>query len=433
MARLLHVCRRCAAVAVVGLLAVGCADDTMATGAGSASSSGGTERCAWSVRADKATLNIAYPDTSATYWSMSYSLAPDEHLEVSGRFPAARYTSFVSYGAVGGAIDTLTDRDNAPDPPGTNPFVPTDAPRASTAANAARYTFTIERGVPRADDRNRLAAEPVTEVTPSTSSQPNTQGRIVLGSGGADAVDGTTLYRVYLPTDPSDPTGGAGLPDVRLVNDAGASTPIPTCPNPGPSQVAIDIVNSYERPVQPTPPMPIFIRPQQASVNLYPNLDSVYVATTIAYQPGRVVVIRGKAPTFPDTRHGGAITGDEQVRFWSMCTNELRKPYPVTACAADDETALDANGFYTYVISTPQDRPAATPATAESTWLDWGATDVPAVLLLRHMLSDPSFANAATRVEPGRLASDVMGDFTPRGAYCDKVTFEEGGFAACGL
>jgi hypothetical protein len=45
------------------------------------------------------------------------------------------------------------------------------------------------------------------------------------------------------------------------------------------------------------------------------------------------------------TRATEPITGAEQVRFRSMCTNELRKPYPVTDCAADDETELDDDGF----------------------------------------------------------------------------------------
>jgi hypothetical protein len=253
------------------------------------------------------------------------------------------------------------------------------------------------------------------------------------GAGKPDAVYGSVVYRVYLPNEGLDPTGGAGLPDVRLVNESGDATKIVTCANPGPSQAALDTVNNFDRPVQPPPPTPIFIRPAQSSVNLFPNPDNVYVATTVSYQPGRVVVVRGKAPTFPDTRHGVLITGDEQVRFWSMCTNELRKPYPVTECSADDETSLDANGFYTYVISTPEDRPADTPSTAGSTWLDWGATDVPVLLLLRHMLASSSFAQSATHVEPGTLAADVMGDFAPHGMYCEKAAFEQGGAAACGL
>jgi hypothetical protein len=159
----------------------------------------------------------------------------------------------------------------------------------------------------------------------------------------------------------------------------------------------------------------------------------VYVATVVAHRPGRVVVVRGRAPTFPDTRHGAPVTGNEQVRFWPMCTNEARKPYPVTACAADDETTPDGAGYYTYVISTPGERPASTPATAGSTWLDWGSTKVDVLLLLRNMLADPSFAEATNAVAPGALVTTSMGDYAPRGAYCDTSTVEQGGYAACGL
>lgn len=416
-----------AAIIAVCVLLAACGSDTGPRGAASATDSAGPPVCAWSVRADKATLNIAYPDTGATYWTLSYALAPGEHLELSGRYPAARYFSFVSYGPIGGAVDVLSDRDIEPDASSTNPFASTGG------STGGRYTVTVERGLPATDDHNRVAAEPAADTAPVSSGPPTTAPRIVLGSGGADAVRGTVIYRVYLPTDRTDPMGGAGLPDVRLVNASGATTDIATCSNPGPSQAALDIVNNYDRPVQPVPPTPVFIRPSQTSVNLYPNPDSVYVATTATYQPGRVVVVRGRAPTFPNTRSGAVVTGAEEVRYWSMCTNELRKPYPVTACAADDETALDSNGFYTYVISTPADRPAATSATAGSSWLDWGSTDVPMVLLLRHMVANPSFAEAATNVAPGEVATGVMKDFAPRGVYCDKTTFEQGGFAACGL
>ena len=178
---------------------------------------------------------------------------------------------------------------------------------------------------------------------------------------------------MYLPNDASDPAGGAGLPDVGIVDPTGDTQHVRTCTRPGPSQAAIDIVNSFDRDINPAPPTPIFIRPEASQVNLYPNPDNVYVATVVAYEPGRIVVVRGRVPTFPDTRNGAGITGAEQVRFWSMCTNELRKPYPVTDCAADDETELDDDGFYTYVISTPADRPDDTAATAGSTWLDWAA------------------------------------------------------------
>ena len=170
----------------------------------------------------------------------------------------------------------------------------------------------------------------------------------------------------------------------------------------------------------------MFIRPKGSAANLYPNPDNVYVATIVHHEPGRIVVVKGKAPTFPDPTDGRPIGGDEQVRYWSMCTNEWRKPYPVTECATDAETAVDDSGTYTYVISTPEDRPANATEANGVTWLDWGSTDVDALLLMRHMLASPSFPESAVNLEPGALATTSMGPYAPRGAYCTTSEFEAG-------
>ena len=177
----------------------------------------------------------------------------------------------------------------------------------------------------------------------------------------------------------------------------------------------------------------MFIRPANGGGNLYPNPDNVYVATIVGYQPGRVVVVRGRAPTFPDTRAGQPVTGDEQVRYWSLCTNEYRKPNPVSSCLHDDEVPVDDNGDYTFVVSTPGDRPSNATEANGVAWLDWGSTDVNGLLLLRNMLASPSFPESATNLKPGSLASSTMGKYAPKAVYCDKATFEQGGASACGL
>jgi hypothetical protein len=409
--------------------------DGGATSSGTDSSStvaSNPARCAWKTRADKQTANIAYPDTSATYWGLSYQLAKGETLELSGKYPDARYFSFTSYGLQGGAIDVLTDRDINPDR-GKNPFRPGNG-RPSTTAGS--YTAVIRPDLGQTDEANVVGAK--ADATSGTGSEPPVttpaeDDRVFLGNGGSTGVGGTVLYRVYTPTDAGDPTGGVGLPSVHLVEADGTRTEIPTCPKPGASKAGLAVVNNINRVFEAPPPTPIFIRPKASQSNIFPNPDNIYVATTVKHQPGQIVVLRGKAPTFPDTRAGDPITGDEQVRFWSLCTNEARKPYPVTDCKADSQVALDDQGWYTFVISTPQDRPKDTPATAGSTWLDWGATDVSNLLLFRNMLPNPTFPEAANNVEPGALAAPAMGDYAPTGAYCDVATFERGGASACGL
>jgi hypothetical protein len=173
------------------------------------------------------------------------------------------------------------------------------------------------------------------------------------------------------------------------------------------------------------------VRPDNGGAGLYPNPDNVYVATIIHHVPGRIVVIRAKAPTFPDTRAGALITGREQVRYWSVCTNEYRKPYPVTACVADQDIPRDPEGHVTIVISTPEDRPATANEAHGVAWLPWGSTAVDSLVLVRHMLASPTFAEAATRLKPGALAVSSMGAYAPIGTQCSRATYDATGPAGC--
>ncbi len=182
----------------------------------------------------------------------------------------------------------------------------------------------------------------------------------------------------------------------------------------------------------PAPAQPTFVRPKASQTNLFPDPDNIYLATILHYRAGQIVVVRAKAPTFPDTAHGVAPSTPAQVRYWSLCTDEYRKPYLVSYCVADQGVALDAEGFFTIVVSTRAERPANADAAHHVTWLDWGSTTVDNLLLMRQMLAAGSFAGAAVKVAPGLPATSTMGQYTPTGIYCATRTFAAGGFAACG-
>ena len=208
---------------------------------------------------------------------------------------------------------------------------------------------------------------------------------------------------MYLDARSGDPTGGVGLPAVGDVSTNGASTSVATCAHATANPATRAIVNASGPATNtPAPAQPTFIRPKSSQINLFPDPDNVYLATILHYRPGEIPVVRGKAPTFPDTR-GVSASRPEQVRYWSLCTDEYRKPYPVSFCVADQDVALDAQGFYTMVVSTPADRPANTDAAHHVTWLDWGSTAVDNLLLMRQMLAAPNFAGAAARLTPGAL------------------------------
>jgi len=412
-------------------LGAGCGGDEGGGGASPSSASspapGDAAVCAWATRADEETQNVAYPDTAATYWGLSYALAAGEELELTGTYPDARYASFITYGPAGGAIDVLTDRDIVPDADGTNPFtggsddgtytVRLTGDEPQTAAGSAPNVLAARRGEV-APEASGGAPAP---TLPPGQDPPVPEDLLGSGAGTDDAVGGTVLYRVYLAADEDDPAGGA-LPEVAVVDADGGRTPIPTCAEPAANPRALELAEANGPPTdREAPSQPIFIRPQTGTANLFPNPDNVYIATIAFHRPGVVAVVTGRAPTF------GA---DGQVRYWSLCTNEYRKPYPVSHCVADEDVVLDDEGRFTFVVSTPEDRPATATAEAGVTWLDWGSTEVDDLLLLRHMLPDPCFPESAVNAEPGALARDSMGAYAPEGRYCTVADFEAVG-AAC--
>ena len=376
------------AVSALGAVLASCTTAALPTTAGIG--------CAWANRADPDTLNVAYPDSGATYWTTTYNLLAGEKLRVSGQFPEARYISLATYSVSGSVIDSVTDEDMVVTS-GANPF-------ADPAAVSGGYEVTVQAGVAPGSN-TRLASNTV----------------------------GTLIYRAYVPDDPADPAGGVGLPRITVVRTDGTEVLLPTCPAPGANTDLVNVVNAFgpATDVAPKNP-PVFARPTDVA-GLYANPDNGYVAAVAEHAPGEVVVVQGSAPITPDTE-GGASPAEagQQLRYWSLCTNEYRKPYPVTDCAYDSQVPLDA-GTYTVVVSTAADRPANTTPADGVLWLDWGSTAQNMLLILRHMLPAPGFTENVFAVAPGADASTAMGVYAPVAATCTTAEFESGGPAACGL
>ena len=185
-------------------------------------------------------------------------------------------------------------------------------------------------------------------------------------------------------------------------------------------------------------------------------------APNLCFQQDRLIVVRGKGAPFPDTYNGAPVwqpAGQFQevaMRYWSMCNNEQEQPYPVVACQADYATQLDSQGFYTYMISEDESgtQPPMPPAwlPPDATWLPWGATSVPNILLFRNMLPAPRFRQSVQAaeaagctfdnesgepvpyediVDAGQCAQGVMGAYYPVAVYCDTAVFIAQGWQGC--
>ncbi len=371
--------------------------------------------CSWSARSEPATVNVAYPDLSATYWAHYFSPVEGERLVITGEYPAARYFSFHVYDATLVTIDSAYDSEISPDAGSANPF---RSKRPQGAGDA--YTEYVD-----------FTSKP-THPAPNTIYIKGTPQ-------GAPSPLATLMYRVYVSSDTGEAAGGVPLPKLTLENAAGeALASYGAC---GSDYVELggqlneQLANTNYPAGAPTPDVPGATDPlswnraySNSYYGLYGNSQNAYLTATISRQYGPLVVIHGKAPTFPNTSKGQPAYAERQVRYWSICENS--DTTRVIACAPD-YLATNSHGDYTYVISDPDARPANATAAHGVTWLPWGGTFTNGVVILRNMLPSPTFTQSVQAIAAGESPSAVMGPYYPQSAYCSSATFEAGGWDAC--
>ena len=368
--------------------------------------------CAFPIIVNQNDANIAYPDTNSTYWAMPTNFALGDVVRITGEFAYARYMSFNSYDSTGSSVGGLRDVAMLPDSGSVNPF------QAGQSLTGSPRNYTVGVNV---------------TTTPQLSSP--VQGEI-------DAIPGPAwlLIRVYVPFDPTSPSGSVPLPSMSV---NGAVKPGCTTFGSEPAITALAALIMGQAIADAIPPAEVPEFSFSGGGGLFPNADNKYVYATTAWEPGRVILVRGLAPSFPNTPTQ-ALYPEQQLRYWSMCTNLLVTPAPVVECARDSETMLGPDGYYLYVISAEADRPSdASIAREHGTFLKWFGPIGEALpnelkpngnLILRNMLPESSFTNAVQNIpvtQSNAAARTTMGQYYPEATYCQRSVFERFGAAAC--
>jgi hypothetical protein len=307
--------------------------------------------------------------------------------------------SLTSYDAQGAAIEGLLDYQIRPDKGSRNPF---DHGKAAAAGGAGvddgRYTVFVDQDARAPKGGNHLE----------------------LGSGL-----GWVIYRIYVPSKGQDKQGGVELPSVTLVGRDGSLHPLEPCPQRDlaalaqsypEAAAAIQAIiaaagSSGGSEATTCAPDQVAFAIPSVTGGYFPNPANKYIAAPVlCYEAGRVIVVRGKAATFPDTYNGqpvwqppGQFTKVD-LRYWSLCNNNQEKPYPVVACAADYQTILDDQGYYTYIVAEAEGGQPPAWLPDGTTWLAWGSKTVPNILLLRNMLPAPSFRQSVQDALAAMLA-----------------------------
>jgi hypothetical protein len=402
------VCRLGGGLALIAAVLLACgAQDALATEA--------TEQCSWGLQSNPNTVNLAYPDLDAKYWGHTYVPVPGERLAITGEYPQARYFSFHVYDEKLVPLDSVYDAEIDPEPGSSNPY------RAKPARHSGdRYTEYVDFSAAPSDPApNTLYVGDTPQGTPTP--------------------EGTLMYRVYVPQNSAEAQGNVPLPQITLQTDEGTTlAAYGACAS---SQIEVggqlnqEIADSNYPEGAPTPEIPGATNPPSWSrafgsdvVGVYANQQNAYLKATISRQYGDLVVIHGKAPTFPNTREGQPPYLPRQVRYWSFCENS--ETTRVISCAADYDAAIK-KGYYTYVVSDPDERPANATAGDGVTWLAWGGVFPSGLVIYRNMLPASSFGEAIQHVAEESSPQTVMGAYFPQIGYCTKAKFEAGGWRAC--
>ncbi len=279
--------------------------------------------CAWPIADNYLTSNSGLPDTGAWYWGQSFAIHPSTQVVVSGVYPDARYASFTVYSSSelpftsNGVASSLADFQIAPDAGSANPW-------RRVATPGGRFTLKLRMQV-----------------------APGQINVLPLAPAGVTSGVGYLEYRVYLPAngDASD----IALPHITVENRGSTqvlractshTTAIPPPVRPTTTTAAPTPASSRTRRLAPLE----FFR--AAFQTYFPNPETAYLlAYTTPPAASQVVVVTGKAPTFPPGAHPSIWpSASDQVRYWSMCVNigEGTDPVVVNDLPGDKPTSVVA-------------------------------------------------------------------------------------------
>jgi hypothetical protein len=390
--------------------------------------------CSWWTETTGTTVNVAFPDSDAAYWTTPFAVTIDlTAIIVNGQYVNDRYFSLTAYNNSGGTYtcpnsagesqgSELTDFEIAPDEGSENPFqVPVSPPPTGT------YTMMLKH--PLAVSGSNVLPMPDSTCTPTPSTT----------TGSLPSNVGFLVLRAYLPNGGFDQVP---LPNISLQFASGEVVTLLQCHSGSLNAAEIGQFSSMVSAIQQfltfTPPasrstvLPVpcglpgaaacppdleFYRPSDSATNsFFPNNDNKYIAALVRPKPHQVLLMRAMAPTFtPGTTAEPWQPSMVDLRYWSMCSNVYRRPYPVVTvqepvteetipgCAADLYTTLDSAGYYTYVVSSVDDRPSkAVLSKNYATWLPFSETQPHArhLMILRNMLGD-DFPNSVQNCAQG--------------------------------
>ena len=334
-------------------------------------------------------------------------------MELKGQYPRSRYFAYHPNDQDLNNLATLCDVDLDPDPGSVNPF----------------------REVPKPGSRNTYTAKLVFDLPPA---EPERNASYV--GAKKDGIHPNfavmNLLRLYA-TDLGDHpnSGGAPLPAVTLYAADGSR------------QKHFSECEPYVEGEEPPrtsllfPSLPIADpRPKatpgwstssnfEAPSDTLANADVQYLATHFSRRFGDLFVVRGKFATTPNSRSGEPVSAEgKDARLWTLCIYNFWSG-AASDCMLDHEASVDANGFYTIVVSEEANRPANL-AEQSASWLDWGPFLDGQLTYRMVYRDDPLVRRVAFALNGGKVDAATV-PYVPVAVPCTKERFEKAGWRGC--
>jgi hypothetical protein len=386
---------------------------------------------------------------------------------IHGRFPHARYFKFNSYKferntfvAVPGAA--LAGYDIEPDPGSGNPF------KVGADRQVKDRNFTI----------NVLAEE--APANPPERPKNTTKNTIYVGRDEKELMAG---FRIYVSDKGYDGAGwgpadtpsfdglgvtcegkladGNRLSNEEVIKQFGR--PMGSAPPPLTVDQWYELVDSKENDPSLTPvtaparrdgQFELFWGMKYSLVGAFMNPEdrakipvasvmegggdptTEYMINFLSRKFGPIYVFRAKLPTFPDTFAGTNVMSEGQVAYWSVVTVASAPSGELWDGVFDMQVPVDKDGYYTIVVSRPEDRPKNATRENGVAWIDWGpgeGLDDPrnrkdwGMLIMRFMMPQSDWERSPAKVTKPGTEAEVMGPYYPRGYYTAKEEFEANG------
>jgi len=406
---------------------------------------------------------VLYPDQGSTYFVAQLTLPPGASLTIHGDYPHERYFSFTVATQLGngtlGNGDYLRDEEIHPDPGSVNPFVQTN----SRDATPRRYKLHVAQGM--------LPAQRPRNTIYTMSNDPDAPIHLAMRNYIADVgYDGTgnaelqQVKRYGLPQVTLNLPDGTHLTGDEMCNAVSASKEgeAKGYSEKQWNQLVASSGDPVNAPAQPTPVWQLFWNVDYSVTGLFDpdpvsresehpanddggfanNPDTKFLMASFSLKYGPVYVIQGKMPTHQRTRHREKTwTPDTQVRYWSACTGAAPPSGAGWDCVFDEEVPVDENGWYTLVVSRPEDRPSNAKEECGVKWIDFGkgegeypgARPWVNVVYMRFMNPDPDWPQSPLNIplpsttNPYPQDAYTMKEYFPASHYETKAQYESHG------